>query len=78
MLPVAGRRSAFIFMADVWRPNNPIDGRYVWLPIHWHNGLPVFKWGSEWDLSVFERSEFSGVAVSSVEPSRDMRSELKK
>ena len=76
VLPVAGRPGPLIFMADVWRPNNPIDGRYVWLPIRWQNGLPVLEWCSEWDLSVFERSEFSGLAVSSVEPSSGTRSEL--
>jgi hypothetical protein len=31
VLPVAGREDAFIFLADRWRPNNAIDGRYVWL-----------------------------------------------
>ncbi len=33
VLPVAGKPGAFIFMADRWRPDNAIDGRYVWLPI---------------------------------------------
>lgn len=38
----------FIFMADQWRPGNPIDGRYVWLPIEWENDLPVLNWKKEW------------------------------
>jgi hypothetical protein len=33
VLPVPGKPGAFIFMADRWRPENAIDGRYVWLPI---------------------------------------------
>ncbi|HDR67672.1 MAG TPA: beta-glucanase, partial [Bacteroidaceae bacterium] len=49
VLPVAGAEDAFIFMADRWRPRNPIDGRYVWLPIHFENELPVIKWFDEWD-----------------------------
>lgn len=34
-----------IFMADVWRPKNPIDGRYLWLPVEWdkQTGLPILQ-----------------------------------
>lgn len=55
ILPVQGKKDAFIFMADRWRPKNPIDGRYVWLPILFENGLPVLKWFDNWNLSVFEQ-----------------------
>lgn len=54
ILPAPGRKDAFIFMADRWKPENAIDGRYVWLPIQFENGLPVLKWIDEWDLSVFD------------------------
>jgi hypothetical protein len=54
VLPVADKPGAFIFMADLWRPKNAIDGRYVWLPLRWQNGLPVLEWRSEWDMSAFE------------------------
>lgn len=27
------RKGRFIFMADIWRPQRPIDARYLWLPI---------------------------------------------
>lgn len=53
ILPVSGKKDAFIFMADRWRPQNPIDGRYVWLPIFFENGLPVLKWMDKWDLDIF-------------------------
>ncbi len=55
VLPVHGKKDAFIFMADRWRPKEPIDGRYIWLPVEMENGMPVLKWKDEWDLSVFER-----------------------
>lgn len=55
MLPVQGQAGALIFMADRWRPENAIDGRYVWLPVQWENGLPVLKWLPEWDLSFFKK-----------------------
>jgi len=55
ILPVQGRAGAFIFMADKWHPENAIDGRYVWLPVQWDNGLPVLKWLPEWDLTFFKK-----------------------
>ena len=54
VLPVIGKTDAFIFMADRWVPKNPIDGRYIWLPIEFEDRKPVIKWHDEWDLSVFE------------------------
>ncbi len=53
--PVIGRPGAFIFMADRWNPSNAIDGRYIWLPVLWENGMPALKWMKEWDLNVFRR-----------------------
>lgn len=40
----------FIFMADRWMPSNPIDGRYVWLPIEWEDGMPILKWHDQWKI----------------------------
>jgi hypothetical protein len=53
ILPVQGRQDAFIFIADRWRPRNPIDGRYVWLPVEFRHGVPVIEWHDEWDLHQF-------------------------
>jgi len=55
ILSVPGRSDAFIFMADIWRPDNAIDGRYVWLPIVFEAGKPKIRWMEEWDLSFFEK-----------------------
>lgn len=55
LLPVQGRPNAFIFMADRWRPENAIDGRYVWLPIKLQHGVPTICWHGEWDLSRFDK-----------------------
>ena len=55
VLPVSGKKDAFIFIADRWRPENAIDGRYIWLPIEFENETPVLKWYSSWDLSFFEK-----------------------
>ncbi len=53
MLPVQGKKDAFIFMADRWTPENPIDGKYVWLPIQFVDDKIQLKWMDEWDLDVF-------------------------
>jgi hypothetical protein len=66
VLPVAGKKDAFIFMADRWRSGNPwdkpgipIDRRYVWLPIQWDsNGLPFLAWKDSWGLDFFDSSDF--------------------
>ena len=41
-------------MADIWRPKNPIDARYIWLPIEFDNtGMPFIEWQDEWDIKDF-------------------------
>jgi hypothetical protein len=55
ILPVPGQPDAFIFMADLWNPKNAIDGRYVWLPVEFHHGVPMIAWHDEWNLSVFDK-----------------------
>jgi hypothetical protein len=54
VLPVQGKRDAFIAMFDMWRPRNAIDGRYLWLPIEFTDEHFQIKWVDQWDLSVFE------------------------
>ena len=55
ILPVQGRKDAYIFMADRWNPKNAIDGRYVWLPVIIKDNRIEIKWYNEWDLSFFDR-----------------------
>lgn len=53
VLPVAGRKDAFIFMADRWAPKDAIDGRYIWLPVHFREDSFVIPWREKWSLSAF-------------------------
>ncbi|GAM00359.1 glycoside hydrolase family 43 protein [Sphingomonas parapaucimobilis] len=46
-----GAEPRFIFMADRWRPENAIDGRYVWLPVEWEGETPVMHWRDRWTLA---------------------------
>ena len=47
VLPV-GRQ--LVFMADIWKPENLEDSRYVWLPVRFDEGVPVIEWTGEWQL----------------------------
>ena len=51
VLPVQGKKDAFIFMADKWNPKDLKDSRYLWLPIRFKNGTPAIEWKNSWDLS---------------------------
>ena len=48
VLSVAGRDDTYIFMADRWNPENAIDGRYIWLPIEFDDGVPVLQYRDVW------------------------------
>ena len=59
VLPVAGS-GRFIYMADRWRPDNAIDGRYVWLPVGFRSdGQPFLEWSGRWDLPQSETTAVS-------------------
>ena len=58
VLPVPGKTDAFIYMGDRWKPTPESlrsDGRYVWLPIQFENGLPILKWLDSWSLDFFDK-----------------------
>jgi beta-xylosidase len=57
ILPVEGKKDQFIFMADRWKPDNPIDGTYVWLPIKFDNEKLILEWFDKWNLDVFSESK---------------------
>jgi hypothetical protein len=51
ILPVQGKKNAFIYMGDRWTPDNLADSRHIWLPVEWEDGNPVIKWYPAWSLS---------------------------
>ena len=63
ILPVAGKKDAFIFMADRWTPKNPIEGGYIWLPLTFEGFQPRLNWADRWDLSVFDQPKTSAKAA---------------
>jgi len=54
ILKVSGKKDAYIAMFDIWRPQNAIDGRYMWLPINFKEEGFEIKYHEKWDLSYFK------------------------
>ncbi|MEG1257742.1 MAG: glycoside hydrolase family 43 protein [Akkermansia sp.] len=52
ILPVAKKdgETTYLFLADIWRPQNAIDGRYMWLPISFDGDQMIIEWKDEWKL----------------------------
>lgn len=64
ILNVHGKKDTFIFMADRWTPTNPIDGRYIWLPISFEEDKPKIKWLNAWSLKNDSVTTLKNVKVS--------------
>ncbi len=54
ILPVHGKPGAFIAKFDVWRPRNPIDGRYLWLPVSFEDERIRVHFPKTWKLTDFD------------------------
>lgn len=52
VLPVEGH---FILMADLWRPHDAIDGRYLWLPIRLERDRFAIPWAETGTEPVFAK-----------------------
>lgn len=48
ILKVNGAPDTYIAMFDIWRPDNAIDGRYVWLPMKFEGDAFTVTWADSW------------------------------
>jgi beta-galactosidase len=49
VLPISGKKDAFVFMADRWIKDDLPDSRYLWLPIEFtSDGKPEVRWSDGW------------------------------
>jgi hypothetical protein len=55
VLPVEGKKNAFIYVGDRWNPENLKESRYVWLPVEFENGIPILKWYDNWNIDFFNK-----------------------
>lgn len=51
LLPVAGKKDQFIFIADRWNPKDLKDSRYLWLPVQFKDHKPFIEWMDQWSLN---------------------------
>jgi hypothetical protein len=54
LMPVPGRRDAWIAMFDVWKRDNLIRSGHIWLPVKFEGDRMVIEWHDKWDLGAFE------------------------
>lgn len=64
IIPVHGIKDAYIAMFDIWRPENPFTGRYIWLPIDFTDGKMSITWQDSWMISTFENNTEDLIAAS--------------
>ncbi|MFY9152183.1 MAG: glycoside hydrolase family 43 protein [Prolixibacteraceae bacterium] len=50
VLQVQGKTDSYIYLGDRWTPDNPIDGRYIWLPVVFEEDAPKLYWTDKWSL----------------------------
>lgn len=55
VLPVIGKKDAFIYVGDRWKPENHKEGPYVLLPVQFENGIPFLQWYDSWNLDFFDK-----------------------
>lgn len=53
IFPIQGKKDAYIAMFDIWKPEMPIEGLYIWLPIEIQTNKISIKWKDEWNLNIF-------------------------
>jgi lysophospholipase L1-like esterase len=70
VLPVAGKRDAFVLMLDRWKSTNLRDSRYLWLPVRFEGERMVAEWWDRWDLSVFDSPGATSPATARFAPVR--------
>ena len=70
VLPVAGKRDAFVLMLDRWKSTNLRDSRYLWLPVRFEGERMVVEWWDRWDPSVFDAPGATSPATARFAPVR--------
>jgi lysophospholipase L1-like esterase len=70
VVPVAGKRDAYVLMLDRWKSTDLSDSRYLWLPIRFAGKKMMLEWWDRWDLSVFDDPTASSPAMTRVAPVR--------
>ena len=53
VIPVQGKKNAYIACFDMWKKKDLQDSRYIWLPMIWNEDKATFSipWHAEWKIS---------------------------
>jgi beta-xylosidase len=54
VIPVPGKRDAFIACFDINKPEHPYDSKYIWLPIEFEEDKMSISWRDGWNQDVFQ------------------------
>ena len=59
MIPVQGKKDAFIACFDMWKKKDLADSRYIWLPMLYNKDTKSFSipWHKAWNMSVFKKKK---------------------
>jgi Glycosyl hydrolases family 43 len=57
IITVQGLKNAFIAMFDIWKPDMPIKGRYIWLPVILKDNKFSISWLDSWNLEFFKKNK---------------------
>lgn len=59
VIPVQGKKNAFIACFDMWKKKDLADSRYIWLPllIDKETRRMAIPWHEEWDMGVFRKNK---------------------
>ncbi len=55
ILKVNGIENGYVALFDIWYPDMPIKGRYIWLPIVLKDNKFTIDWLNEWNLDFFKK-----------------------
>ena len=53
-LQIQGADNQYLALFDVWKPSDPINGRYIWLPFRVKNDRISIDWIDNWNLTWFD------------------------
>jgi Glycosyl hydrolases family 43 len=56
IIQIQGVENQYIAMMDIWKPTDPINGLYVWLPFRVSNKKLSMNWVDSWNLSWFNNN----------------------
>ncbi len=48
----AAGETRWVAMFDIWKPSDPVNSGYIWLPLNFDQGKPVIEWQDAWTPEV--------------------------